>query len=343
MAMHATAPSVLLALVLSVSSGAFYMGHVDATTGPVQASGTFLIAHRGASAYAPEHTAAAYRLAIEQGADYVEPDLAVTSDGVLVTTHDGSLERTTDVRARFPERYTEVKTEGRVQRRWLVESFTLDEIKSLDAGSWFDAKFKGERMMTFQETIDLVKGRAGLFPELKVPGRLRSKGFDPEQLVADALRKNGLVGARFKGRPAVHLQVFEEESVRRLAKILPEVPRSLLVSAGPAADRWTTPEGLKEISTFATGIAPAYQIIERQPDLVAQAHAVGLTVVPYTFILRPATNPYRDAPPEMRKQLEASLQRLPATREALTAQMRKYVEVYKVDGLFTDYPDLFPR
>jgi len=293
---------------------------VATTTAP--STGTFVIAHRGASAYAPEHTAAAYRLAIEQGADYVEPDLGLSRDGVLVCTHDGTLERTTNVRERFPDRYTDVKVGEREERHWLVESFTLAEIKSLDAGSWFGPEFKGAQMMTFQETIDLVKGKAGLFPELKFPARFRAKGFDPEQMVTDVLRKNGLVGAMVKGRPAVHMQVFEDDSVRRLAKVLPEVPRSLLIGSPDGVKRWLNPAGLQEVKTFATGIAPAYQIVDRMPEIVAQAHAAGLTVVPYTFSMR--------APGA-------------TTRGALTAQMRTFVETYKVDGLFTDNPDLFPR
>ena len=100
---------------------------------------------------------------------------------MLVCTHDSTLERTTNVRERFPDRYTDVKVGDRVQRHWFVESFTLAEIKRLDAGSWFGPKFKGAQMLTFQETIDLVKGKAGLFPELKIPERFRAKGFDPEQ------------------------------------------------------------------------------------------------------------------------------------------------------------------
>jgi glycerophosphoryl diester phosphodiesterase len=337
-------PSTAL-LTLTVASGlaAMSIGRIDATTHAPQPAGTFVIAHRGASAYAPEHTAAAYRLAIEQGADYVEPDLGLTKDGVLVSTHDGSLERTTDVQSRFPDRFTEIKTGDRVRRTWLVESFTLAEIKSLDAGSWFDPKFKGERMMTFQETIDLVKGKAGLFPELKVPSRFRQKGFEIERIVADALRKNGLVGATLNGRPAVHLQVFEEDSVRRLASVLPDVPRTLLISQGAGASRWLNPTGLAEVKTFATGIGPAYQLIEKSPDIVKQAHAAGLTVVPYTFAMRPTRDPYPDAPAEWRKAIDESMRTLPTTREALTAKMRTFIDEYKVDGMFTDNPDLFPR
>ena len=306
-------------------------------------AGTFVIAHRGASAYAPEHTAEAYNLAIAQGADYVEQDLGITKDGVLVCTHDTMLERTSNVRALFPDRYTEVTRQGRVERHWFVDSFTLAEIKQLDAGSWLDPKFAGAKMLTFQEAIDLVKGKAGFFPELKTPGRFRSLGFDPEALVADALRKNGLVGTSFKGRPEVHLQVFEEDSLRRLAKVLPDVPRSFLIGSADGAKRWLTPAGLSELRTFATGIAPAYQIVDRMPSLVADAHAAGLTVVPYTFAMRPVKDPYPDAPAEWRAAIEQSLRSLPTTREALTAEMRRFVDVHRVDGLFTDNPDLFPR
>jgi len=309
----------------------------------VAAGTTFVVAHRGASAYAPEHTAAAYRLAIEQGADYVEQDLGITKDGVLVCTHDTTLERTTNVRELFPDRYTDVKTGDRIDRRWFVENLTLDEIKRLDAGAWFDPKFAGAKMLTFQEAIDLVKGKAGFFPELKMPSRFRDRGFDPEAMVAEVLRKNGLVGATFKGRPAVHMQVFEDDSVRRLAKVLPEVPRSFLIGSADGAKRWLHPEGLAEIKTFATGIAPSYQIVNRMPGLVAQAHAAGLTVVPYTFALRPAKNPYPDAPAQSRKSIDEALRTLPTTRDALTAQMREFVVTHKVDGLFTDNPDLVPR
>jgi glycerophosphoryl diester phosphodiesterase len=335
---------IAMALAAGVCAVAYWPATAEPpAAGALQASPTFVIAHRGASAYAPEHTADAYRLAIAQGADYVEQDLGISSDGVLVCTHDTMLERTTNVHELFPDRFTEVTRNGRTQRHWYVDSLTLAEIKRLDAGSWFDSKFAGAQMLTFQEAIDLVKGKAGLFPELKTPGRFRSRGFDPEQLVADALRKNGLVGATIKGRPAVHLQVFEEESVRRLAKLLPEVPRSFLIGTAEGTTRWLNPSGLAEIKTFATGIAPAYQIVERMPSVVAEAHAVGLTVVPYTFAMRPAKDPYPDAPPALRKTIDESLRLLPTTREALAAQMRRFIEVHKVDGLFTDNPDLFPR
>src|SRR5919205_198758 len=95
-----------------------------------------LVAHRGASAYAPEHTPASYRLALQQHADYVEQDLAVTKDLVLICLHDESLERTTNVEEVFPDR---VRTDPATHaQRWMAGDFTLAEIKRLDAGSWFD-------------------------------------------------------------------------------------------------------------------------------------------------------------------------------------------------------------
>ena len=122
--------------------------------------------HRGASAYAPEHTLAAYRLAIEQGADYVEQDLAVTRDGVLICLHDETLERTTNVEDVFPDR-ARMDSSGR--QRWLAVDFTLAEIRQLDAGSWFDKSFARERIPTWAEAVALIGIRAGLYPELKTP------------------------------------------------------------------------------------------------------------------------------------------------------------------------------
>ena len=311
-----------------------------------QPRGAFVVAHRGASFYAPEHTLPAYRLALEQGAEYVEQDLVITKDGVLVCLHDPTLERTTDVEAVFPDRFTEVTVEGRTIRRWFPEDFTLAEIKRLDAGSSFDERFAGERIPTFQEAIDVMRGKAGIFPELKNPGRLRAKGIDLEQAVTAALKKNGLVGTTVRGRPAVHLQVFEEDSVRRLATLLPDVPRSFLIGSAAMAERWLSASGLDDVKTFATGVAPSRTLIDADPALVARAHARGLTVVPYTFRLRgrPAPPAQVAAMPESYRTLLAEYERrLPATRAALTAEMRRFVEEYRVDGLFTDNPDLFPR
>src|SRR5687767_13374490 len=162
---------------------------------PVTAQHTAqLVAHRGASAYAPEHTLAAYRLAIQQGADYVEQDLAVTRDGELICLHDESLERTTNVEELFPDRATIDPASGR--RRWLAVDFTLAEIKRLDAGSWFDQRFAGERVPTWEEAVRAIDGAAGLYPELKTPALYRARHVAMTQLFADSWRRLGLASRR---------------------------------------------------------------------------------------------------------------------------------------------------
>src|SRR5262245_55277636 len=173
-----------------------------------------LIAHRGASAYAPEHTLQAYRLALKQGADFVEPDLQITKDGVLVCLHDTSLERTTNVRQVFPDRAREVN--GR--KTWPVADFTLEEVQKLDAGSWKDAKFAGSRVPTFQQRIDEVKGKAGLFPETKAPEVYGELGLNMEKLLMEVLAKNRLERHGADPKTPVVIQSFSADSLKVLRK-----------------------------------------------------------------------------------------------------------------------------
>ena len=287
------------------------------TQGVAQTSGRKqVVAHRGASAYAPEHTLAAYSLAIDQGADFVEQDLAVTKDGVLVCIHDLTMERTTNVEAIFPDRFVEDTRGGTSARRWLVNDFTLAEIKLLDAGAWFDPKFAGARVPTFQEAIDLVKGKAGLYPELKDPAFYRDRGIHPEALLAEALQRNSLVA---DARSPVIIQSFDPVTVKQLARDLPQVKRVILVEAANAISVDST-EKVKAIATWATGLGPNKAILEKMPQLVEWAHASGLTVTPWTF-------------------RSASHGRYPSVRD----EMAKFLYDYGVDALFTDNPDQFPR
>src|SRR5262249_14149355 len=117
------------------------------------------IAHRGASGYAPEHTLAAYKLAIEQKTDFVEPDLAVSKDGVLICPHDDTLERTTNIAEVFPDRDSKDYRSRQPGKHWLANDFTVADIKRLDAGRWFKPEFTGQQVVTFQEMIDLVRGK----------------------------------------------------------------------------------------------------------------------------------------------------------------------------------------
>jgi glycerophosphoryl diester phosphodiesterase len=270
-----------------------------------------LVAHRGASAYAPEHTLEAYRLALEQGADFVEQDLAVTKDGVLVCIHDLTLERTTNVEEVFPDRSV---TEGSA-RQWRVHDFTLAEVKRLDAGSWFDKKFAGARVPTFQEAVDLVKGKAGLYPELKDPAFYRTNGVDPEALLAAVLKKNGLPDSR----TPVIIQSFDEVTVKQLARDLPAVPRVILVEARDG-HKLDTAEEIRAIASWATGLGPNKAIVEQTPELVNWAHAAGLTVTPWTF-------------------RSSSTGKYGSVRD----EMSRFLYEFDVDAVFTDNPDQFPR
>jgi glycerophosphoryl diester phosphodiesterase len=279
---------------------------------PSQAAKKQLVAHRGASAYAPEHTIEAYRLSLEQGADFVEQDLATTRDGVLVCIHDLTLERTTNVEEVFPDRFVQ---EG-AGRRWRVHDFTLAEIKRLDAGSWFDRKFAGARIPTFQEAVDAIKGKAGLYPELKDPAFYRERGVRPEGLLADALKKNALLDDR--ATPVI-IQSFDEATVRQLATELPTVPRVILIEARDSA-KLDSPEKIRAISQWATGLGPNKAIVEMLPDVVKWAHAAGLTVTPWTF-RSSNTGTYR----------------------TVRDEMMKFLYEYNVDAVFTDNPDQFPR
>lgn len=287
------------------------------TMGQAQYSKKTLVAHRGASAYAPEHTLAAYRLAIEQGADFVEQDLAVTKDGVLVCLHDASLERTTNVEELFPGRVTTQTIEGKTRKAWLANDFTLAEIKTLDAGSWFDKKFAGERVPTFDEAIAAIRGKAGIFPELKTPEIYAGRDVKFEEMVAAALDKNGLRGPKADPKTPVILQTFGQSSARKLAQIKIGVPVVLLLGN---AEGFTTADGVKAWKGVVQGFGPAKQIVLKNPDFVKWAHAEGMTVTPYTFR---ASDPggFKD----------------------VTAEMSHYLNTLGVDALFTDNPDKFPR
>src|SRR5262245_16722961 len=146
-----------------------------------------LIEHSGASVYAAEHTLSAYSLGIVQDAGYWVRDLAVKSDGVLFCLHDDSLERTTNVEEVFPQRATIDPVAGR--RQWLAVDFTLAEIKQLDAGSWFDPKFAGERVPTWEEAVAVVGTMAGLYPELKTPSLYQSRGIDMTRLFVESMQR----------------------------------------------------------------------------------------------------------------------------------------------------------
>jgi glycerophosphoryl diester phosphodiesterase len=233
------------ALLLSLMLG---LGQAQATTEPgPTALATRLgiphpavIAHRGASFDAPESTAAAYKLARDLGADYLELDLQRSKDGVLFALHDNNLQRTTDVATKFPERKDSQANE-----------FTIAELKTLDAGSWFNRAYPdrarpgyaGLKILTLDEIIDIAQGnplhKPGLYIETKEPKQfpgierdLKEKLQDRGWLspVGSKLAKSELAVGQGKGK--VVLQTFEKSSLELLEKEMPQVPKILLLWVG---------------------------------------------------------------------------------------------------------------
>ena len=268
-----------------------------------------VIAHRGASGERPEHTIAAYRLAIEQGADFIEPDLVLTKDGVLVARHENEISETTDVadRAEFADRKVTKTIDGSKVTGWFTEDFTLAELKMLRArerlpklrSTDYDGQFD---IPTFEEILTLLAevnaGRdkpVGVYPETKHPSYFTSIGLSHESPLLALLDRFG-----YRGRKApVYIQSFEVRNLMdlRAKSDLPLI--QLMDGEGGPPDRPETsyaamasPAGLKTIASYADGIGPnkamviprgALGSLAEPTSLVRDAHAEGLKVHPWTF------------------------------------------------------------
>jgi glycerophosphoryl diester phosphodiesterase len=275
----------------------------------------WLIAHRGASAYAPENTVPAFRLAAEQHATFVEFDLRLTKDRQLICLHDESLERTTDVEEVFPDRFRSVTgSGGQTTRRWMLADFTLAELRRLDAGSWFGPAFRGTRLPTFAETIESLRGRSGLFIELKSPERY--EGI--ERMILAELKASGLDRPGADPRTPVLLQSFTASSLQIFADLGTTLPVHFLVSAKDAP-QWLTPEGLQRVKAFASGLSPEKSIVKDHADAIGRARTMGLLITPYTFRASAVTG-FAD----------------------VRAEMAHYLGTLGVDGVITDNPDQMP-
>jgi glycerophosphoryl diester phosphodiesterase len=268
-----------------------------------------VIGHRGASGYRPEHTLASYRLAIEMGADYIEPDLVPTRDGVLVARHENEISGTTDVadHPRFARRRTTKQIDGREVTGWFTEDFTLVELKSLrakerlpkvrPANTWYDGHFE---VPTFDEILELAEAGSrrrgvtiGVYPETKHPSYFDSVGLSLEEPLVAALRRHHL------DRPnaPVLVQSFETGNLRELADLV-SVPLVQLVDDGgapydlvAAGDARTYADlvsrvGLKEVGTYASALGVHKRLVlDPAPGaegLVDAAHAEGLDLHVWT-------------------------------------------------------------
>ncbi len=316
-----------------------------------------VIAHRGASGYRPEHTLAAYKLAIDMGADYIEPDLVSTKDGVLVARHENEISGTTDVASHpeFAARFTTKTIDGVPVSGWFTEDFTLAELRTLRAKERIpalrptNAVFDGlYPVPTLQEVIDLAKAHSvGIYPETKHPTFFDSIGLSLEEPLVAALRANGWD----RKKAPVYIQSFEVSNLKVLNRMTdaPLVqlinatgkPYDFVVSGDPRtyADL-ASPAGLKEIARYADGVGPntawivptVGNVAQAPTRFVPNAHREKLVVHPWTFRRENNFLPeqYRQGNPAHPMYLTAA-GNLPGWL-ALFYQLG-------VDGVFTDNPD----
>ena len=301
-----------------------------------------VIAHRGASGERPEHTLAAYDLAIAQGADAIEPDLVPTKDGVLVARHENEIAETTDVAAHpeFAERRATKLIDGRSVTGWFTEDFTLAELRTLRARERLpelrpgNVAFDGrEAIPTLEEVIALAKRRSAelgrtiaVYPETKHPTYFAAVGRPTDALLVRAL---DAAGWRTADAP-VFVQSFEVDNLKRLAGMTRVRLIQLLDAAGGPADgaepsyaAMTTPEALRAVARYAWGIGPNKAMLG-QGELVRDAHRAGLRVHPWTYR---AENRFLAAP----------YRREGAARGDLAGDIAAALRL-GIDGFFTDFP-----
>ena len=293
-----------------------------------------VIAHRGASGERPEHTIESYRLAIEEGADYIEPDLVMTRDGVLIARHENEIGGTTDV-AQHPEFAARRRTQiidGEAMTGWFTEDFSIAEIKTLRArerlpdlrpqNCAFDGRFA---VPTFDEIMQLAtdanlrRGNAtkiGVYPETKHPAHFAAIGLPLEQAVLDCLRRHDYDA---DGSP-VFIQSFDPRNLRQL-RSMTRLPLLQLLEHELG--------DLAEIATYAEGIGIAKTLASAEG--VRAAHAVNLKVHVWTFR---AENEF--LPDDLK------IGDSPAAHGDLEAEIRRFLE-RGVDGFFVDFPAIGVR
>ncbi len=283
-----------------------------------------VIAHRGASGERPEHTLEAYELAIAQGADWIEPDLVMSKDGVLVCRHDRFLSTTTDVaeRPEFADRKTVKLSNGEEREDWWAEDFTLSELKTLRARQPYEGRptsYDGlYEIPTFDEVIALVAAHTeetgetvGILPETKQPSALAALDLDVE---AALLATFETAGWRDAAAPVI-VQSFEPDILVALNDKTDV--RLVQLVFDPGTGESNIP--LDTLSAYADGVGPYKGLIVKDDgsvtDFITRAHALGLMVYPWTF---------RDdaLPPD----------------GATAAEEVERMMALGADGLFTDFP-----
>ncbi len=293
-----------------------------------------IIGHRGASGHRPEHTLEGYRLAVEMGADFIEPDLVSTKDGVLIARHENEIGGTTDAADKFPDRRRTKTVDGRAVTGWFSEDFTLAEIRTLRArerlpfrSHAFDGQFAVptfEQVIELAQTLGAARGKpVGIYPETKHPSYFRGIGLPLEERLLAALDKY-----HWNDRASpVFIQSFEASSLQ----ILRKTTRIRLIQLVDAAEQ-VGPEQVKAIAGYADGIGATKSLVvpvnaEGTPgtptDLVARAHAAGLLIHVWT--------------------LRADKEFLPAGYHGKPEEEFQQFRQLGVDGVFTDFPDIASR
>lgn len=288
-----------------------------------------IIAHRGASGHLPEHTLEAYDLAIKSYADFIEPDLVISKDGVLIVRHENELSDTTDIAKKFPKRKKTKTIDGEKKTGWFSEDFTLKEIKTLRANQRLAYRNQDQNgkflIPTFQEVLEFLKDkktpageRVGIYPEIKHGKYFRGLNLPLEAKAVGLLSQYGYSK---KSDPAI-IQSFEKDSLLTLRR-LTELRLVQLTWEGRV-----TAEDLRQIASYADGIGPNKQQIlpindqgipGEPTDLVKLAHQSLLFVHPYTF--------------------RSDEKMLPATYAGdPTKEYQRFFEL-GVDGIFTDFPE----
>lgn len=318
-----------------------------------------VFAHRGCSALRPEHTLGAYAKAIEDGADFIEPDCVATKDGAIVVRHENNIAETTDIAAHpeFAARKAVRRIDGEEQSGWFTEDFTLAELKTLRAverlgtvrpeSRSYDGHFQ---ILTLDEVIDFTAAEAaargrtiGLVPEIKHSTYFAGIGLPLEDRLLAVLAAHA-----YTRRAPVEIQSFETANLRSLhgkladrgnVKLLQLIgdPRMAPADGGTTYGAMLTPAGLRGVAAYAQVMGPPTQLLigpdGKPTGLIAAAHAAGLLVRPWTF--RPEN---RFLPADLRSDAGEN-----ARNEAGSiTEIRRHLAA-GIDGFFTDDPALGRR
>jgi glycerophosphoryl diester phosphodiesterase len=329
-----------------------------------------VIGHRGACGYVPEHTLTSYFIAMQDGVDYVEPDLVMTKDGVLVARHENEIGGTTNVaqHPEFADRRAKKTIDGIVHDGWFTEDFTLAELKTLrareriaeirPANSRFDGQFE---VPTFEEILALVDGvqkqrelrarqlgrpapkRIGVYPETKHPTYFQNLGLPMEELLVKTLHHHG-----YKGRDGLAIiQCFEVANLKQMRRMT-ELPIVQLMEAegGPfdfvakgvkrTYHEMTTPSGLAEVATYATAIGPhKLQVIPLKQDGTLDAPSALLKDA-HAAGLKIHAYTFRAENQFLPKEFRSNAD--PHHLGDLEGELSVYLEA-GLDGFFTDHAD----